>query len=146
MPTICMLRCYSPLIPMADIFPASHHPGEVVQECQEITRSLIEFPKRYFPGRECNITFDLFGITKENINLIGEVMEGMATCIQSYSSFPDIRFLEFRTDDTTIRVRSRLSSSTQLFYSKCSHGAPPDSLKPYRYSKMSKILFSYFPA
>ena len=114
MPTICMLSCYSPWIPMVVIFPTSHRPGQVVWECQEIIRSLMEFPERYFRRRECNITFDLFGITKENINLIGEVMEGIATCIQSYNSFPSIRFLEFRTDDAMIKVRSLLSTFTQL--------------------------------
>jgi len=102
MPTICMLKCYSPWIPMVKMFPASHRPGEVVQECQEIARSLMEFPKRYFRRHECNIAFDLFGITKENINLLCEVMEGIATCIQSYSPSPRIIFLEFTIDDTTI--------------------------------------------
>jgi hypothetical protein len=118
-PTICMLQsptlgwgpimgCIS-LTPMV-ILPASHRLGEAVQECQEIARSLIEFPKRYLETRAYNITFDLFGITKEDINLLSEVMEGLATSIQSYSPSPSIGFLEFRIDDITIKVRFRLSS------------------------------------
>jgi len=103
MPTICMLNCYSPWVPMVNIFPAYHRPGEVVREFQEIVRSLFEFPKLYFRRRECNITFDLFGIKKENINLLGDVMEGIATCIQSYSPSPSIIFLEFTIDDTMIK-------------------------------------------
>ena len=130
---------------MVNIFPASHRPGEVVRECQEIARSLIEFPKLYFRRHGCNITFDLFGIKKENINLLGDVMEGIATCIQSYSPSPSITFLEFMIDDTMIKVRSGLSSFPQLLYSNCSHGASPDPLKPYRSSKM-RILFSIFVA
>ncbi len=129
---------------MVYIFPASHRPSEVVRECQEIARSLIEFPKRYFRRRECNVTFDLFGINKENINLLREVMEGMATCIQSYSPSTSINFLVFTIDDTMIKVHSRLSSFTRLVYSTCSHGTSPDSLEPYRSLKMWRILCSIF--
>jgi len=88
---------------MIEIFPASHRLGEVVPECQEIARSLMEFPANYFRRHECNLTFDLFRITKGNINLLGEVMEGIATSIQSYTPSPTIRFLEFTIDNPTIK-------------------------------------------
>jgi hypothetical protein len=131
---------------MVEIFPASHRLGEVVPECQEIARSLMEFPENYFRRHECNITFDLFGITKRNINLLGEVMEGIATSIQSYTPSPTIRFLEFRIDNPTIKVRSHLSSFTQLVYSNCSHGTSQDSSEPYRSLKMWRISVSSFAA
>ena len=128
------MSCYYPT--PVEIFPASHRPGEVVRECQEIARSLIKFPESYFERGGYHITFNLFGITKENINLLGEVMEGIATFIQSYSPSSYIGSLEFRIDDTAVKVHSRLSSFTQLIYSNPSHGTCPDSLQPYRSSKM----------
>ncbi|KAF8332435.1 hypothetical protein F5887DRAFT_996809 [Amanita rubescens] len=111
-PTICMLQSFTlgqaPAMslfsrtPMV-IFPASHRLGEAIQECQEIARSLIKFPKHYFKTGVYNITFDLFGITKEDINLLCEVMEGLATSIQSYGPSPFIGSLEFKIDDITIK-------------------------------------------
>ena len=154
-PTICMLKCYTPgrimmsfdrLIPVVEIFPASHRPGEVALECREIARYLIEFPKGYFKRHHVSISFDLFGITNGNINVFIEVMEGMANCTQSYSSSLHITSLAFRIDDTTIKVRSRLSSCTRLVYSNRSHGASLDSLKPYRILEMQRILLSFFLA
>ncbi|KAF8341153.1 hypothetical protein F5887DRAFT_976970 [Amanita rubescens] len=146
MPTICMLNCYSPWVPMVNIFPAYHRPGEVVREFQEIVRSLFEFPKRYLRRRGCNITFDLFGIKKENINLLGDVMEGIATCIRSFSPSWSTTFLEFTIDDTMIKVHSRLSSFTQLVYSNRSHGTSPGPLEPYHSLNMWRILLSIFVA
>ena len=135
------------LIPVVEIFPASHRPGEVVLECREIARYLIEFPKGYFKRHHVSISFDLFGITNENINLLIEVMEGMANCTQSYSSSLHITSLAFRIDDTTMKVRSRLSSCAQLVqYSSRSHGASLGSLKPYRILEMQRILLSFFLA
>ncbi|KAF8332433.1 hypothetical protein F5887DRAFT_1286676 [Amanita rubescens] len=111
-PTICMLRSFTlgraPAMsclystPMV-IFPASHRLGEAVRECQEIVRFLNELPQSYFETHAYNITFDLFGITKEDIDLLCEVMEGLATSIQSYSPSPCIGALEFRIDDITIK-------------------------------------------
>lgn len=76
------------------MFPASHRP-----ECQEIERSLREFPKSYlYPGHS---PLNLFRIDEENMNLLAEVMEGMAIC------FPDMDFtgVEISIDDITMQAR-----------------------------------------
>jgi hypothetical protein len=127
MPTIVLLKCFCATANQLEIFPASHRPGQVLQECREIGSSLREFPKAYCyqPERECHLTFNLFGIREENMYLLAEVMEGIVV------SFPDTPFtgVEISIDDIAIRARSlRLAIFTHLLISSNSHGATPDSL------------------
>ncbi len=132
-PTIFLLRFFAPSSPGLEIFPASYRPCQVLRECGEVARSLREFPKHYYHlGDRCHLTFNLFGITEENINLLAEVMEGIAT------SFRDMDFMavEISIDDITIRVRSHLRSFTRLIYFNGSHGAYLDLLRPYRFLKL----------
>ncbi len=61
-----------------DIFPLSHRPGKAHQVCQDIAISLRKCPRGYYQQDACNLTFDLFGITAENISLFHEAAEAMA--------------------------------------------------------------------
>lgn len=128
MPTICMLKFFSVLSPGLEIFPASYRPGQVLRECREVAGSLREFPKYYYyVGEQCHLTFNLFGITEENIDLLAEVIEGIAT------SFRDMHFMaiEIITDDMAIRVCSGL----RIY--------PPANLlewQPWRFSGFIKAL------
>ncbi|KAF8341155.1 hypothetical protein F5887DRAFT_386130 [Amanita rubescens] len=100
MPTIFILKFFAPSSPGLEIFPASHRPGQVLQECGGVARSLREFPTyHYYLGDRCHLTFNLFGITGENIDLLAEVMEGIATCFRDM----DFMAVEIITDDMTIR-------------------------------------------
>ena len=133
MPTIFMLKFFAPSSPGLEIFPASHRPGQVLQECGGVARSLREFPTYHYQlGDRCHLTFNLFGITGENIDLFGEVMEWIATCFRDM----DFMAIEIITYDITIRVRSRLRSFARLIYFNASHGASLDLLKPYRFLKL----------
>jgi hypothetical protein len=113
MPTIILLKCLTePITLPLEIFPASHRPGQVLQECREIERSIREFQKvYYYRGRSCYLTFNLLGLQEENLKLLVEVMEGIAVC------FPDLAFtsVEIRVDNIAIRARlPLLENLTQL--------------------------------
>ena len=113
MPTIILLKCLTePINLPLELFPASHYPGQVLQECREIERSIREYQKvYYYRGRTCYLTFNLMGLKEENMNLLVEVMEGIAIC------FPDLVFtsVEVRVDDIAMRAcLPLLEKSSQL--------------------------------
>ena len=103
--TLYMLKRCGRRILTLELFPSSHHPGEVLQECREFARSLKEFPQDYYLLQaKCRLALNLFGLAMENLNLLAEVMEGIAT----YFPVPIFMGVDIIMDDATMQVRWHL--------------------------------------
>lgn len=99
-PTIVMLNYH--FYPTLLIFPSSHRPGQVLEECREITRSLSVFPKDF---HTLSLTFNFMCSTGENIGFFIEVMKGIVTCLQTYYPHLKVDRLDIRIHDLTTQVR-----------------------------------------
>ena len=66
------------------MFPAFHYPGEARRLCGEVASSLKDWSHFSRRKDKYHLSVDLFGTSEENISLLSELMEAMATCLQDY--------------------------------------------------------------
>ena len=93
------------------LLPLSHRPGKALQECRNILTLISKYHKRQYVR---HLSFKLLGATEENISLLEEVMEAMATCLQDYGECCE--YVEISTCDTTMQVSFPLSRCLPKVY------------------------------
>ena len=89
------------------MFPSFHHPCEALQACREVATSLTNW-HGFFGKDRYHLSVSLFGISEENISLLSELMEAMATCLQGYCPRDSAEFGVIIHKES-IQVSSRLS-------------------------------------
>ena len=109
------------------MFPAFLHSGEALPACREVATSLTNW-HGLFGQYGYQLSVSLFGTSEENISLLSELMEAMATCLQDY-------YPRNRTEFSVIIHEKSIQAGVRLF--RCvinsslldrSHGGFPNSL------------------
>ena len=117
--------------PTINTFPSFHGPGEALRVCREVALSLSDWSNGFLRGKgKYHLSVNLLGISEENISLLGEMMEAMATCLQDNCP-------RGSTDFQVIIYKAIQVSSPPSQYSNIHHCL---SQKPWRFPEFVKPL------
>ena len=109
MPTVFTLHMLTH-VPMVDIWPSFHRPGEALQLCREIVLSLSKSPMHCYVQRMI-LSFCLLGISEENIDLLSEAMDAAAACLKNYDTHCE--YMRIIVYGTEVQVRTSLFTVPQ---------------------------------
>ena len=97
------------------MFPAFYHPDEALRACREVATSLANCP-RFFGQDIYQLAVSLLGTSDENISLLSDLMEAMATCLQGYCPRDSNYSTNFNIiiHEKSIQVSSRRSQRSNV--------------------------------
>lgn len=128
MPTVFTLHNLTH-VPMVDIWPSFHRPGEALQVCREIAMSLSISPTHRYLEHMIP-SFCLLGISEENIYLLSEAMEAAAACVKNYGTHCE--YMRIIVYGTKLQVRPPLSRHPLSFIIQ--------QQKPWQFPEFVKCL------
>ena len=94
--------------PTITMFPAFQHPGGALQACRDVASSLSNWSHVFRGKDKYHLSVSLLGTLEEDISLLSELVEAMATCLQDYCPRADTYFSVI-IHEKSIQVSSQLS-------------------------------------
>ena len=96
------------------MFPAFHQPGDALRVCREVASSLNDW-SHFFRGEDrFRLSVSLLGTSQENISLLSELMEALASCLQYYGPRASTHFSVI-IHENSIQVSSQPSQGVRTF-------------------------------
>ena len=96
--------------------PAFHRPGEALRACGDVASSLVNNWSRFFRGKDgYHLSVSLLETSEDNISLLSELMDAMATYLQGYCPRASTEFSVIVHEKSIQVLSSRLSRGDLTF-------------------------------